>query len=108
MRKGWFWVGETRFADLVNEDRSYKPTVKSTGGKRLPDGAMVPLNRCEKRSGRKGLGLRSRRCEGKREGMTGPTISTGVRPLPPCRHSTQDELRLVCWIPFARLPIPTG
>ena len=36
-------TGETRLASLVSKDRSYKPVVKSSGGKRESDGVVVPL-----------------------------------------------------------------
>ena len=40
-RTGWFGTGEARLASLVSKDRTYKPVVKSSGGKRESDGVVV-------------------------------------------------------------------
>jgi hypothetical protein len=37
----WFGTGEARLPSLVSKDRSYKPMVKSSEGKRESDGAVV-------------------------------------------------------------------
>ena len=41
MHRVWVGTGETRLASLVSKDRSYKPVVKSSGGKRESDGVVV-------------------------------------------------------------------
>ena len=41
VRTGWFGTGEARLPSLVSKDRSYKPVVKSDGGKRESDGVIV-------------------------------------------------------------------
>ncbi len=40
-RKVWFGTRETRLSSLVSKDRSYKPVVKSSGGQRESEGAIV-------------------------------------------------------------------
>jgi hypothetical protein len=40
-RTVWFGTRETRLSSLVSKDRSYKPTVKSSGGQRESEGAIV-------------------------------------------------------------------
>ncbi len=46
VRKGWFGTGEARLASFVSKDRRYKPVVKSDGGQRESDGAIVLTQRC--------------------------------------------------------------
>jgi hypothetical protein len=41
-RTAWFGTGEARLASLSSKDRSYKPVVKSRGGKRESGGVVVP------------------------------------------------------------------
>ena len=41
MCTGWVGTGEARLSSLVSEDRSYKPMVKSGGGQRESEGAVV-------------------------------------------------------------------
>ena len=40
-RTVWFGTRETRLSSLVSKDRSYKPMVKSSGGQRESEGAIV-------------------------------------------------------------------
>jgi hypothetical protein len=40
-RTVWFGTREARLSSLVSKDRSYKPMVKSSGGQRESEGAMV-------------------------------------------------------------------
>ena len=40
-RTVWFGTRETRLGSLVSKDRSYKPMVKSGGGQRESEGAVV-------------------------------------------------------------------
>ena len=40
-RTVWFGTRETRLSSLVSKDRSYKPVVKSSGGQRESEGAIV-------------------------------------------------------------------
>jgi len=40
-RTVWFGTRETRLSSLVSKDRSYKPMVKSSGGQRESEGAVV-------------------------------------------------------------------
>ncbi|HUC15729.1 MAG TPA: hypothetical protein VMS00_14860, partial [Acidimicrobiales bacterium] len=43
MHTAWFGTGEARLPSLVSKDHSYKPVVKSSGGKRESDGVVVLL-----------------------------------------------------------------
>jgi hypothetical protein len=54
-RKVWHGTREARLPGLVSEDRSYKPMVKSGGGQRESEGAVVVRIGVElKASGAKG------------------------------------------------------
>src|ERR1039458_3975257 len=74
-RTAWFGTGETRLASLVSKDRSYKPMVKSSGGKRESDGGVVPLIAVSNAAGGKDPDFGHSGNGGKREGMTGTARS---------------------------------
>ncbi len=71
MRKGWFGTGEARLASLVSKDRRYKPVVKSDGGQRESDGAVVLVTAGRNPAIGKGPGFGHAGNGGKREGMAG-------------------------------------
>ena len=71
VRTVWFGTGETRLASLVSKDRSYKPVVKSSGGKRESDGVVVPLIAGRNPAGGKGPDFGHAGKRGTREGMAG-------------------------------------
>jgi hypothetical protein len=76
---------ETRLFSLVSEDRSYKPVVKSSGGRRESEGVMVVRIGVEKNaSGAKGSHFGRGHNRGRRKGMaglTGPNLPGGCRPV---------------------------
>jgi RNA-directed DNA polymerase len=71
MRTGWFGTGETRLASLVSKDRTYKPVVKSSRGKRESDGVVVPGRVMAARAPGKGPDFGRSGNEGTRKGMSG-------------------------------------
>ena len=87
VRTVWFGTGEARLASLVSKDRSYKPMVKTSGGKRESDGVVVPLIAVSNAAGGKGPDFGHVGRGGKREGMAGtarPNYPEG-RHLPPAK-----------------------
>ena len=87
VRTAWFGTGEARLASLVSKDRSYKPMVKTSGGKRESDGVVVPLIAVSNAAGGKGPDFGHVGRGGKREGMAGtapPNYPEG-RHLPPAK-----------------------
>ena len=65
---------ETRLSSLVSKDRSYKPVVKSGGGQRESEGAVVVRIGVQKNaSGAKGPHFGRGRKRGTRKGMAGMT-----------------------------------
>jgi RNA-directed DNA polymerase len=80
-----FGTGETRLASLVSKDRTYKPVVKSSGGERESDGAVVPGRVQLARAPGKGPDFGHAGRGGKRKGMAGtapPNYPEGKH-LPP-------------------------
>lgn len=75
-RMVWHGTRETRLSSLVSEDRSYKPMVKSGGGQRESEGAVVVrIGVQQNASGAKGPRFGRGRKRGKRKGMAGLTGS---------------------------------
>jgi hypothetical protein len=76
---------ETRLSSLVSKDRSYKPVVKSSGGQRESEGAIVVRIDVQKNaSGAKGPHFGRGHNRGTRKGMaglTGPNLPGGRRPV---------------------------
>jgi RNA-directed DNA polymerase len=79
------------------KDRAYKPMVKSRGGQRESDGAVVPGARSRARAG-KGPDFGHAEVGGTRKGMAGTARSNSPRGhpaavelhrLPPCRSNVQ-------------------
>jgi RNA-directed DNA polymerase len=81
VRTVWFGTGETRLASLVSKDRSYKPMVKSSGGKRESDGVVVPLIAVSNAAGGKDPDFGHAGKRGTSEGMAGTARS--IFPLGP-------------------------
>ena len=81
----WFGTGEARLPSLVSKDRSYKPVVKSDGGKRESDGVVVPGRARLARAPGKGPDFGHAGNEGTRKGMPGtaPAIYPQGQHLPP-------------------------
>jgi hypothetical protein len=74
-RTVWFGTRETRLSSLVSKDRSYKPMVKSSGGQRESEGAVVVRIGVQKNApGAKGPHF-DRACVGsERQDMTAPLL----------------------------------
>jgi len=74
-RRVWFGTREARLSSLVSEDRSYKPRVKSSGGQRESEGAIVVRIGVQKNApGAKGPRF-DRACVGsERQDMTAPQM----------------------------------
>jgi hypothetical protein len=76
---------ETRLSSLVSKDRLYKPVVKSSGGQRESEGAVVVgIGVQNNASGAKGPHFGRGRNRGTRRGMaglTGPSIPGGRLPV---------------------------
>jgi hypothetical protein len=76
---------ETRLSSLVSKDRSYKPMVKSSGGQRESEGAVVVRIGVQKNApGAKGPHFGRGRERGTRKGMDGMTVPNfpgGRRPV---------------------------
>gem|GEM_PF-3591759 len=89
VRKGWFGTGEARLPSLVSKDRSYKPVVKSNGGKRESDGVVIPLIAGMNPVGGKGPDFGHAGRGGKREGMAG----TAQPNYPEGRHVAPGKVR---------------
>jgi hypothetical protein len=71
----WFGTGEARLRGLVSKDRSYKPVVKSSGGQRESEGAVVVrIGVQNNASGAKGPHFGRARDRGTRKGMDGLTV----------------------------------
>ena len=85
----WYGTGEARLASLVSKDRSYKPVVKSSGGKRESDGVVVPVIAARKAAGGKDPDFGHVGDGGKREGMTGTARSI----YPEGRHMAPAKVR---------------
>jgi RNA-directed DNA polymerase len=87
-------TGETRLASLVSKDRSYKPMVKSSGGKRESDGVVVPRIAGRNPAGGKGPDFGHAGRAGKREGMPGtaPDIYPESREAPAKVRRLQNRL----------------
>jgi RNA-directed DNA polymerase len=89
VRKGWFGTGEARLASLVSKDRRYKPVVKSDGGQRESDGAVVLVTAGRNPALGKGPGFGHAGNGGKREGMAGaaqPNYPDGHMPAAKVRQ----------------------
>ena len=80
-------TGETRLPSLVSKDRAYKPMVKSHGGKRESDGAVVPEIAGRNPAGGKGPDFGHAGRAATREGMTGtaPSNYPEGKHLPPAK-----------------------
>src|SRR5437660_7862236 len=89
VRTVWVGTGEARLASLVSKDRSYKPMVKSSGGQRESDGAVVPLIVGRNPTGGKGPDFGHAGDGGKREGMAGTARSN----YPEGRHVAPVKVR---------------
>ena len=76
-RTVWHGTRETRLSSLVSKDRSYKPKVKSGGGQRESEGAVVVTIGVQKNApGAKGPHF-GRACKrGTRRGLGGKTVPT--------------------------------
>jgi hypothetical protein len=71
VRTVWFGTGETRLPSLVSKDRSYKPMVKSSGGKRESDGVVVLMSAGMNPAGGKDPDFGHAGNRGTSEGMAG-------------------------------------
>ncbi len=81
-------TGETRLPSLVSEDRSYKPTVKSSGGQRESERVIGPQIGARDAPGGKDPRF-GRACRGgKRWGMVG-----NARPISPGGREPVDKVR---------------
>jgi RNA-directed DNA polymerase len=89
VRTVWFGTGEARLASLVSKDRSYKPMVKSSGGKRESDGVVVPLIAGRNPAGGKDPDFGHVGDGGKREGMAGTARSN----YPEGKHLPSAKVR---------------
>ena len=89
---------ETRLSSLVSKDRSYKPVVKSSGGQRESEGAVVVRIGVQNNApGAKGPHFGRGRKRGTRQGMAGMTgpnhpgerrlAAAGSERNGPCGHS---------------------
>jgi hypothetical protein len=102
-RMVWFGTRETRLSSLVSKDRSYKPMVKSSGGQRESEGAVVVLIGVQNNApGAKGPHF-DRACVGsERKGMTArqmrPNHPGGRKPAVP----VASEMAQVTTCPAAR------
>jgi len=90
----WFGTGETRLPSLVSKDRSYKPMVKSSGGKRESDGVVVPLIAGMNPAGGKGPDFGHAGDGEKRKDMTGTARSNH----PDGHTSVVNVRRLQNWL----------
>jgi RNA-directed DNA polymerase len=86
----WAGTGETRLPGPASgKDRTYKPMVKSSGGRRESEGVVVPLIGVQQNaSGGKDPHFDHAWGEGKRQGMTGTARSNhpdGPSPVDPGR-----------------------
>ena len=88
VRTVWFGTGETRLASLVSKDRSYKPMVKSSGGKRESDGVVVPMIAGRNPAGGKDPDFGHAGDRGTSEGMAGT-----ARPSFPEGHLAPVKVR---------------
>ncbi len=103
-RTVWFGTRETRLSSLVSEDRSYKPMVKSGGGQRESEGAIVVRIGVQQNApGAKGPRF-DRACVGsERQGMAAPQL----RPNHPGGHrpvvsAAREMVRRATCQPVAR------
>jgi hypothetical protein len=87
VRTVWAGTGETRLPGLSSgKDRWYKPRVKSSGGQRESEGAVVPLIGVDDNApGGKGPHFDHAVREGKRQGMSGVSRSNSPGGLLACR-----------------------
>ena len=104
VRKAWFGTGEARLPSLVSKDRSYKPMVKASGGKRESDGAVVLLIAVRNAAGGKGPDFGHAGDEEKRKDMAGTARSNHPRRREPAVNVRQLENRL--WAAAKQLPLP--
>ena len=84
-----FGTGEARLASLVSKDRRYKPMVKSDGGQRESDGAVVLMTAGRNPAVGKGPDFGHAGGGGKREGMAGtaqPNYPDGHMPVAKVRQ----------------------
>ena len=88
VRTVWFGTGEARLASLVSKDRTYKPVVKTSGGKRESDGVVVLPIAGMNPAGGKGPDFGHVGDEGKHQGMAG-----FARPNFPDGHLPPAEVR---------------
>jgi RNA-directed DNA polymerase len=91
----WFGTGEARLSSLVSKDRSYKPVVKSSGGKRESDGVVVLAIAGRNPAGGKDPDFGHAGDAGKREGMAGTAPS--ISPLGPPSQVKVRKLRNRLW-----------
>ena len=88
VRTVWFGTGEARLASLVSKDRTYKPVVKTSGGKRESVGVVVLPIAGMNPAGGKGPDFGHIGDEGKHQGMAG-----FARPNFPDGHLPPAEVR---------------
>jgi RNA-directed DNA polymerase len=88
VRTVWVGTGEARLASLVSKDRSYKPMVKASGGKRESDGVVVPLIAVSNAAGGKDPDFGHAGKRGTSEGMAGT-----ARPISPLGPPSLDKVR---------------
>ncbi len=82
VRTVWFGTGETRLSSLVSKDRSDKPVVKPSGGKRESDGVVVLPIAGRNPAGGKGPDFGHAGNRGTSEGMAGTARSISPLGLP--------------------------
>ena len=104
VRTAWFGTGEARLPSLVSKDRSYKPVVKASGGKRESDGAIVLLIAASNAAGGKDPDFGHAGNGGKREDMTETARSNHLDGYPPVDNVRQLESRLWATAKQSSLP----
>ncbi len=104
VRTVWFGTGEARLPSLVSKDRSYKPMVKSSGGKRESDGAIVLMIAASNAAGGKDPDFGHAGDREKRKDMTGTARSNHPDGYTPVANVRQLQNRL--WATAKQLPLP--
>ena len=100
----WFGTGEARLPSLVSKDRSYKPMVKSSGGKRESDGAIVLMIAARNAAGGKGPDFGHVGNGAKCKDMAGTARSNHPRRREPAVNVRQLQDRL--WASAKQSPRP--
>ena len=104
VRMVWFGTGEARLPSLVSKDRSYKPMVKSSGGKRESDGAIVLMIAARNAAGGKGPDFGHVGNGAKCKDMAGTARSNHPRRREPAVNVRQLQDRL--WASAKQSPRP--